>query len=68
MAPLRIAVGRLWQESNDLSTAPTTADDWRANAVLHGGEIAALVGFMASRGCSFTTGFCFDATGGGATY
>jgi microcystin degradation protein MlrC len=48
MAPLRIAVGRLWQESNDLSTAPTTADDWRANAVLHGGEIAALAGSRAA--------------------
>eukprot|EP01044_Picomonas_judraskeda_P002418 COSAG03_NODE_173_length_11167_cov_181.916697_10_plen_77_part_00 len=45
MAPaLRIAVGRLWQESNDLSTAPTTADDWRANGVLRGDQIAALAG------------------------
>ena len=31
-------------------------------------EIASLVAFIASRECSFTTGFCFDATGGRATY
>eukprot|EP00658_Telonema_sp_P-2_P076197 TRINITY_DN6632_c0_g1_i1.p1 TRINITY_DN6632_c0_g1~~TRINITY_DN6632_c0_g1_i1.p1 ORF type:complete len:272 (-),score=82.51 TRINITY_DN6632_c0_g1_i1:488-1303(-) len=31
-------------------------------------EIANLVLFAASRECSFTTGFCFDATGGRATY
>ena len=31
-------------------------------------EIAALVTFIASPECSFTTGFTFDATGGRATY
>lgn len=31
-------------------------------------EIAAVVAFMASRECSFTTGFTFDASGGRATY
>lgn len=31
-------------------------------------EIAALVAFAASRECSFTTGFTFDATGGRAVY
>jgi len=31
-------------------------------------EIAAMICFMASPECSFTTGFCFDATGGRATY
>jgi len=31
-------------------------------------EIAAMVEFMASENCAFTTGFTFDATGGRATY
>ena len=31
-------------------------------------EIAALCAFIASEGSSFTTAFCFDATGGRATY
>lgn len=31
-------------------------------------EIAALVAFVASEEASFTTGFCFDATGGRAVY
>ena len=31
-------------------------------------EIAAMVAFVASRECSFTTGFVFDLTGGRATY
>jgi len=31
-------------------------------------EIAALVAFIASKEAAFTTGFCFDATGGRATY
>lgn len=31
-------------------------------------EIAELVCFITSRPCSFTTGFCFDATGGRSTY
>jgi 3-oxoacyl-[acyl-carrier protein] reductase len=31
-------------------------------------EIATMVSFIASRGASFTTAFCFDATGGRATY
>ncbi|HEX7927352.1 MAG TPA: SDR family NAD(P)-dependent oxidoreductase [bacterium] len=31
-------------------------------------EIAALTAFAASKECSFTTGFTFDATGGRATY
>uniref|UniRef100_A0A7S0LFW7 3-oxoacyl-[acyl-carrier-protein] reductase n=1 Tax=Coccolithus braarudii TaxID=221442 RepID=A0A7S0LFW7_9EUKA len=31
-------------------------------------EIAHTVCFIASRECSFTTGFCFDATGGRATF
>lgn len=31
-------------------------------------EIAAMVAFIASPSASFTTGFCFDATGGRATY
>ena len=31
-------------------------------------EIAALACFVASKEASFTTGFCFDATGGRATY
>ena len=31
-------------------------------------ENAAMISFIASRACSFTTGFCFDTTGGRATY
>ena len=31
-------------------------------------EIASMVCFIASKACSFTTGFIFDATGGRATY
>jgi|TARA_B100000780_G_scaffold260721_1_gene212684 2-dehydro-3-deoxy-L-rhamnonate dehydrogenase (NAD+) len=31
-------------------------------------EIANMVGFIASKACGFTTAFCFDATGGRATY
>jgi NAD(P)-dependent dehydrogenase (short-subunit alcohol dehydrogenase family) len=31
-------------------------------------EVAALVHFLASADCSFTTGFCFDISGGRATY
>jgi NAD(P)-dependent dehydrogenase (short-subunit alcohol dehydrogenase family) len=31
-------------------------------------EIASLVAFIVSKEASFTTGFCFDATGGRATY
>lgn len=31
-------------------------------------EIAKMVAFIVSDACSFTTGFCFDATGGRATY
>ena len=31
-------------------------------------EVAALAAFVASRECSFTTGFTFDASGGRAVY
>mgnify|MGYP000072325458 CR=1 FL=1 len=31
-------------------------------------EVAEMVAFMASKACSFTTGFTFDASGGRATY
>jgi 3-oxoacyl-[acyl-carrier protein] reductase len=31
-------------------------------------EVAALVHYLASSDCSFTTGFCFDISGGRATY
>lgn len=31
-------------------------------------EVAAVVAFMVSPACSFTTGFCFDASGGRAVY
>jgi NAD(P)-dependent dehydrogenase (short-subunit alcohol dehydrogenase family) len=31
-------------------------------------EVASVVTFMASSECSFTTGFCFDATGGRSVY
>ena len=31
-------------------------------------EIAALASWVASKECSFTTGFCFDLSGGRATY
>ena len=31
-------------------------------------EVAQMIGFIASRACSFTTGFTFDASGGRATY
>ena len=31
-------------------------------------EVAALICFIAGPSCSFTTGFCFDCTGGRATY
>ena len=31
-------------------------------------EICSLICFIASKPCSFTTGFCFDATGGRSTY
>lgn len=32
------------------------------------GEVAAMLAFMLSRECAFTTGFTFDASGGRATY
>ena len=31
-------------------------------------EIAAMIAFMVSEDCSFTTGFTFDISGGRATY
>ena len=31
-------------------------------------EVAEMIGFIASKACSFTTGFTFDASGGRATY
>jgi NAD(P)-dependent dehydrogenase (short-subunit alcohol dehydrogenase family) len=31
-------------------------------------EVVAMVEFIVSPGCSFTTGFTFDLTGGRATY
>merc|ERR1712083_1280968 len=31
-------------------------------------EIASLISWIVSKECSFTTGFCFDLTGGRATY
>jgi 3-oxoacyl-[acyl-carrier protein] reductase len=31
-------------------------------------EVAALAAFIASRECSFSTGFTFDASGGRAVY
>lgn len=31
-------------------------------------EVAEMINFMVSPACSFTTGFCFDASGGRATY
>lgn len=31
-------------------------------------EVAETIAFMASRACSFTTGFTFDTSGGRATY
>ena len=31
-------------------------------------EVSDVIAFAASRACSFTTGFCFDVTGGRATY
>ena len=31
-------------------------------------EVADLICFVVSPACSFTTGFCFDATGGRSTY
>ncbi|MFC7623371.1 SDR family NAD(P)-dependent oxidoreductase [Microlunatus sp. GCM10028923] len=31
-------------------------------------EVAEMINFMISPACSFTTGFCFDASGGRATY
>jgi 3-oxoacyl-[acyl-carrier protein] reductase len=31
-------------------------------------EIAAMIAFMVSEECSFTTGFTFDISGGRATY
>jgi len=31
-------------------------------------EMAALIEYIASKECSFTTGFCFDVSGGRATY
>ncbi|MFP5020318.1 SDR family NAD(P)-dependent oxidoreductase [Pseudonocardia phyllosphaerae] len=34
----------------------------------HEEELGALVTWIASEDCSFTTGFCFDASGGRATY
>jgi 3-oxoacyl-[acyl-carrier protein] reductase len=32
------------------------------------GEVAEIISFMASKACSFTTGFTFDISGGRATY
>jgi 2-dehydro-3-deoxy-L-rhamnonate dehydrogenase (NAD+) len=31
-------------------------------------EVAALVAWLASSDCSFSTGFCYDISGGRATY
>ena len=31
-------------------------------------EVAEMISFAASKACSFTTGFCFDTSGGRATY
>ena len=31
-------------------------------------EVAEIIAFMASKACSFTTGFTFDISGGRATY
>jgi 3-oxoacyl-[acyl-carrier protein] reductase len=31
-------------------------------------EVAEMAAWMASDACSFTTGFCFDISGGRATY
>jgi len=31
-------------------------------------EVAEMIAFAASSACSFTTGFCFDTSGGRATY
>jgi 3-oxoacyl-[acyl-carrier protein] reductase len=31
-------------------------------------EVAEIISFMASKACSFTTGFTFDISGGRATY
>jgi len=31
-------------------------------------EVAELIAFVASKACSFTTGFTFDISGGRATY
>ena len=46
---MRVAVGRMWQESNDLSTVATTRADWEANGMLRGPEIAALAGQVRRR-------------------
>jgi len=31
-------------------------------------EVAEMIAWMASDACTFTTGFCFDISGGRATY
>ena len=63
---LRVAVGRLWQESNDLSTSPTTDADWRANGVLRGGEIEKLAGSRAAELGGAVDTLLEWRTGGGA--
>ena len=57
---------------NRLEAAPLinfalgVSDPWQETGSLE--EISSMVCFIASKPCSFTTGFIFDATGGRATY
>lgn len=56
-----------------LDTLPAETIDYMTSKIPMGRvgtieEVAAMVAFMVSPACSFTTGFCFDASGGRATY
>lgn len=56
-----------------LDTQPAAVIDYMTSRIPMGrvgtiDEVASVVEFMISPACGFTTGFCFDASGGRATY
>lgn len=56
-----------------LDTQPAEVIDYMTSKIPMGrvgtiDDVAAVIAFMISPACAFTTGFCFDASGGRATY